>query len=158
MSGRGKVSAVEVSYQFSPRASEALPEEMQRPRPRLACLSPGNQRGSGYFVGQLCRTADCTPAPPHLHGFGAHRTPGGGGGGAGTILQPAWPAWNSVSRANAECAVTPPKTCEGCVKQETEMKRDKLPLQNKWVTGMKRAAWGTQPIIMSRLCMPTDGS
>lgn len=83
MSGRGKVSAVEVSYQFSPRASEALPEEMQRPRPRLACLSPGNQRGSGYFVGQLCRTADCTPAPPHLHGFGAHRTPGGGGGGRG---------------------------------------------------------------------------
>lgn len=152
MSGRGKASAMEVSHQFSPRASEALPEEMQRPRPSLACLSPRNQRDPGCFVEQPCRTADCTPAPPpapHLHGFWAHHTLGG------TILQP---AWNSVPRANAECAVTPPKTCEGCVKQEREMKRDKLPLQNKWVMGMKRAAWGTQSIIMSRLCMLTDGS
>ena len=44
------------------------------------------------------------------------------------------------------------------MKQEREMKRDKLPLQNKWVTGMKRTAWGTQSVIMSYLCMVTDGS
>ena len=50
---------------LSPSCSSSLStaEEMQHPRPRVACLSPGNQRDSGYFVGQPCRTADCTPAP-----------------------------------------------------------------------------------------------